>query len=103
VGWWVLRLVTGLDLDVLPRSDEVGLDWEAAVTMLVLATAVGVASGLMPLVRLSRTNVTDVLRDAGRGGTAGTTASLLRRLLATAQIAFAFVVLVGAGLLLAGC
>jgi len=69
--------------------------------MLTLGAAVGVAAGLIPLVRLSSINVTDVLRDAGRGGTAGTTAGRLRRLLATAQVALAFVLLVGAALLLA--
>ena len=100
-GWWVLRLVTGLELDVLPRSHEIRLDWQAAGAMLTLAAAVGVATGLIPLVRLSRINVTDVLRDAGRGATTGTTAGTLRRLMATAQVALAFMLLIGAALLLA--
>lgn len=100
-AWWVLRLVTGLDVDLLPRSHEIGLDWQAAGAMLMLAVAVGVATGLIPLVRLAMVNVTDVLRDAGRSGTAGTAAARLRRLLATAQVAFAFVLLIGAALLLA--
>jgi predicted permease len=100
-GWWVLHLVTGLDLDVLPRSYAIRLDWQAASAMLTLAAAVGVATGLIPLVRLSRVNVTDVLRDAGRSGTAGITAGRLRRLLATAQVALAFMLLIGAALLLA--
>ena len=100
-GWWVLRLGTGLALDVLPRSHEIGLDWQAVAVMLTLAAAVGVATGLMPLVRLSRVNVADVLRDAGRSGTAGTTAGRLRQQFATAQVALAFMLLIGAALLLA--
>jgi predicted permease len=100
-GWWVLRLVTGLDLDVLPRSYEVRLDWRAAGAMMALAAAVGLVTGLLPLVRLSRIDVADMLRDAGRTGTARATAGTLRRLLATVQVAFAFVLLVGAALLLA--
>ena len=100
-GWWVLRLVTVLDLDVLPRSHEIRLDWQAAGAMLTLAAAVGVATGLIPLVRLSSVDVMDVLRDAGRSGTAGITAGRLRRLLATAQVALAFMLLIGAALLLA--
>jgi len=100
-GWWVLRLVTRLDLGVLPRSHEISLDWQAAAAMLTLAAAVGIATGLIPLVRLSRVNVTDVLRDAGRSGTAGTATGRLRRLLATAQVALAFILLIGAALLLA--
>jgi putative ABC transport system permease protein len=101
VGWWGLRLLARLDLDLLPRSHEIGLDWQAAGAMLALAAFVGVASGLMPLVRLSRVNVTELLRDAGRAGTAGPMAGRLRRLLATLQIAVAFMLLVGAALLLA--
>ena len=100
-GWWLLRVLTRLDLDLLPRSHEIGLDWQAAGAMLALTAAVGLASGLMPLVRLSRVNVTELLRDAGRAGTAGKTAGQLRRLLATSQVAVAFMLLVGAALLLA--
>jgi putative ABC transport system permease protein len=100
-GWWVLRYTTGLERDVLPRSHEIRLDWQAAGAMLALAAAVGVVTGLVPLVRLSRINVTDALRDAGRSGTVGTAASRLRRLLATAQVALAFMLLIGAALLLA--
>jgi len=37
-----------------------------------------------------------VLRDAGRSGTAGTTAGRLRRLLATTQVALAFMLLISA-------
>jgi predicted permease len=100
-GWWILHLLARLDLEMLPRSHEIGIDWLSAATMLALAAAVGVASGLIPLVRLAGINITDALRDAGRSGTASAAAGRLRRLLVTAQIALAFVLLIGAALLLA--
>jgi len=100
-GWWLLRLLTSLDLEVLPRRHEIGLDWQAAGAMMALAAAVGIITGAIPLVKLSRANLNDVMRDAGRSGTAGIAAGRLRRLLATAQVALAFVLLIGAGLLLA--
>jgi predicted permease len=100
-GWWLLALLPRLDLDVLPRSHEIGLDWQTAGAMLALAAAVGVITGLIPLVRLSRAHLNEVLNDAGRSGTAGIAAGRLRRLLATAQVALAFMLLIGAGLLLA--
>jgi putative ABC transport system permease protein len=100
-GWWLLRLITNLDLEVLPRRHEIGLDWQTAGAMMALAAAVGIITGVIPLVKLSRANLHDVMRDAGRSGTAGIAAGRLRRLLATAQIALAFVLLIGAGLLLA--
>ena len=46
-------------------------------------------------------NVNATLREEGRGGTSGRGAHLLRRGLATAQVAIAFTLLIGAGLLLA--
>ena len=100
-GWWLLRVLTSLNLEVLPRRQEIGLDWQAAGAMMALAVAVGIVTGAIPLARLSRANLHDVMRDAGRSGTAGLGAGRLRRLLATAQVALAFVLLIGAGLLLA--
>src|SRR5439155_11973049 len=32
-GWWLLRVLTRMDLDVLPRSHAIGLDWQAAAVM----------------------------------------------------------------------
>jgi len=46
-------------------------------------------------------NLTTVLRDEGRGGTSGRGARTLRRSLVVAQVGFAFVLLIGAGLLFA--
>jgi predicted permease len=100
-GWWLLRLVTALDVDVLPRSHEIGLDGQAGSAMIALAVAVGIVTGLIPLVRLSRADLNDVMRDAGRSGTGGIATGRLRRVLATAQVALAFMLLIGAGLLLA--
>ena len=46
-------------------------------------------------------NLTIVLREEGRTGTSGRGARTLRRALVVAQVAFAFVLLIGAGLLFA--
>jgi predicted permease len=100
-GGWLLAFLPTLDLDVLPRNHDIGLDWQAAGAMLALAAAVGFVSGLIPLMQLSRANFNVMLNDAGRSSTAGIAGGRLRRLLATAQVALAFMLLIGAGLLLA--
>ena len=100
-GWWMLRSVGALHLELLPRGDEIGLDWQTVVVMIVLAIAVGILAGFVPVSQLPRTNLGETLREGGRGGTAGSAASRLRRALATVQVALAFVLLIGAGLLLA--
>jgi len=101
VGWWALRSVPALHLDQLPRGHEISLDPVSVAVTFGLALAVGLVVGLMPVARLSRLNVNTALREEGRSGTSGRGATLLRRVLATAQVAIAFVLLIGAGLMLA--
>jgi putative ABC transport system permease protein len=100
-GWWMLRSVGALHLELLPRGDEIGLDWQTVAVMIVLAIAVGILAGFVPISQLPRTNLGEALREGGRGGTAGSATGRLRRALATSQVALAFVLLIGAGLLLA--
>ena len=100
-GWWMLRSLTALQLDMLPRGDEISLDLVTALAILALSVVVGVLSALVPIVQLRRARLTEYLREGGRGGTASGAAGRIRRALATAQVALAFVLLIGAGLLLA--
>jgi predicted permease len=101
LGWWGLRSITALRLEEMPRGHEIALDPIVVAVVLGLALAVGLALGLVPLARLMRQNVTTALREEGRGGTSGRGATFVRRALATAQVAIAFVLLIGAGLMFA--
>ena len=100
-GFWVLRGITSLAAEQLPRGHEIRLDLASAATIFALSLVVGVLIGLVPVLRLRRTNLNTTLREEGRGGTSGRGATLVRRALATAQVAIACVLLIGAGLLLA--
>jgi predicted permease len=101
LGGWALRLVPVLGLDEMPRGFEIALDPVSAAVVVGIALAVGIAIGLVPVARLSRMNVNNALREEGRSGTAGRSTNLVRRGLAVAQVTVAFVLLIGAGLLLA--
>jgi len=100
-GWWMLRSLTALHLELLPRGDEIGLDWQTVLLVLALAFVVGLLAGFVPVAQLRRASLTTYLREGGRGGTSSGAAARLRRGLAVAQVSLAFVLLVGAGLLLA--
>ena len=100
-GWWALRSLPALHIDQLPRGFEIALDPVAAAVVLGLAVLVGLLVGLVPVIHLARLNVNTALREEGRGGTSGRGTNLLRRGLAIAQVTIAFVLLIGAGLLLA--
>jgi predicted permease len=57
--------------------------------------------GAGPALHLAKVNLSNVLREEGRSGTAGRASKVVRRGLVVAQVALAFVLLIGAGLLLA--
>ncbi|HUQ84341.1 MAG TPA: ABC transporter permease [Gemmatimonadaceae bacterium] len=100
-GWWLLRSMTALHLEMLPRGDDIGLDWQTAGLVLALSIVVGLLAGFMPVAQLPRANIGSLLREGGRAGSASGAAGRVRRILATTQVALAFVLLIGAGLLLA--
>jgi len=101
VGYAALQLLATVNIQELPRGEEIRLDGVVVAYTLAVAAAIGVVLGLIPLAAVLPANLTTVLREEGRSGTSGRGARTLRRTLVVAQVAFAFVLLVGAGLLFA--
>src|SRR3954471_19063221 len=101
VGYGALQLLGTLNIQDLPRGQEIRLDGVVVAYTIGIAAAIGFVLGLIPLANVLPANLTIVLREEGRAGTSGRGARMLRRSLVVAQVAFAFVLLVGAGLLLA--
>ena len=101
VGYAALRLLGTLNIQELPRGEEIRLDGVVIAYTLGIAAVIGIVLGLIPVANVLPLNLTTVLREEGRSGTAGRGARTLRRALVVAQVGFAFVLLVGAGLLFA--
>jgi predicted permease len=101
VGYAALRLLGTLNIQELPRGEEIRLDGVVIAYTLGIAAVIGFVLGLIPVANVLPANLTVVLREEGRSGTAGVGARTLRRALVVAQVGFAFVLLVGAGLLFA--
>lgn len=97
----LLRLVAAIGIDRFPRAEEVRLDGTVVLITLGLAVAVGVLVGLMPIAGAFKLDLNNMLREGGRTGTSGTRTRRLRQVLAGAEVALAFVLMAGAGLLLA--
>jgi predicted permease len=100
LGWTALRMLGALNMLSLPRALEIRMDTIVAIDTLLVAVAIGVGLGLVALAPLLRANVATVLTEQGRSGTAGRGTRLARRAFVVVQVAFAFLLLVGAGLLL---
>jgi predicted permease len=101
IGYAALRLLGAINIQDLPRGEEIRLDGVVVAYTVAVASVIGLVLGLIPVANVLPANLTSVLREEGRGGTAGRGARTLRRALVVAQVAFAFVLLVGAGLLFA--
>jgi predicted permease len=99
IGWAALRLLGALNIQELPRGSEIRLDAMVVTVTLAAGAVIGVVLGLIPSAAVLPSTVTTMLREEGRTGTSGRGTRFLRRGLVVAQVAFAFVLLAGAGLL----
>jgi predicted permease len=100
LGSWALRTFTWLGISEMPRGTEVGMDATVVLFTLALALTVGVLVGLAPILGMRRMNLSQAFREESRGGTSSRSTRTVRRLLVASQVAFAFMLLIGAGLLL---
>jgi predicted permease len=101
IGYLGLTLLTNVGLDQLPRADEIRMDVTVLLFTVGLAFLVGILIAIVPVFSLRHTNLSQAFREESRSGTAGRGARLVRRILVASQVAFAFMLLAGAGLLLA--
>ena len=97
LAWAGIRLLITIGPGNLPRLENVGLD-PMVLGFTALAMAAAVLFGVVPALRASRIDVNDVLRAGGRS------AALIggRRLtsgVVIAEVALAFVLLIGSGLM----
>jgi putative ABC transport system permease protein len=101
LGWQIVRLLATIGLDRFPRANEIHMDLTVIAAAVALSVVVGTLIGLVPAAHLLTFNLSAVLHDESRTGTGGPKARTIRRALVVAQVAFAFVLLIGSGLLLA--
>jgi putative ABC transport system permease protein len=93
----LLAAIRRLDSFAVPRLEEFTLDTRVLIVMLVMTSAAGLLFGLVPALHVGRSAVADRL--AARGASAGRDRRRLQSALTVAQVAFALVLLVGAGLM----
>ena len=101
LGAALLRLISSRGLTDLPRGSEIGVDSTVMLASLGLVVALALFLGILPLVHALRVDLTSVFREDSRTGTAGRGTLFLRHGLVVAQVALAFLLLIGAGLLFA--
>ncbi|MBV8843317.1 MAG: FtsX-like permease family protein [Bryobacterales bacterium] len=86
--------------NTLPAEADVALDIRVLLFTLSLSVLTGIVFGLAPAIVVTRGDVASVMKERARNTSAGTGSKALRTALVVTQVALAFVVLTGAGLLL---
>ncbi len=106
IARWGLNLIKGgmpaeIERYILGWKD-IQLDGRTLLFTLIAAVCSGILAGLAPAWQCSRPNLTDALKEGGRGSSTGGRRHRLRSMLVAAEVALAVVLLVGAGLMVRG-
>jgi putative ABC transport system permease protein len=81
----------------LPRLNAIGIDLKVLVFAIAAGLFSAVIFGVIPALRTAKPNLMDTLRAAGRSGALGATG--LRNAVVVVEVALAFVLLIGSGLM----
>ncbi|HEX7173827.1 MAG TPA: ABC transporter permease [Pyrinomonadaceae bacterium] len=98
IAWWGVDVLVAAVPSDLPRAAEVALDARVLLFTAALSILTGLIFGLAPALQASRADVSESLKEGGRGSVEGGR-SPLRSVLVVAEVAVSLVLLVGAGLL----
>jgi putative ABC transport system permease protein len=97
---WAIDLVKTIGTQTVPRLGEVNFDGTVLLVTLAVAITTGLIFGLAPGLASGRPDLTEALKEGGRGSSAGRRHNRLRNALVVGEVALALVLLTGAGLLL---
>lgn len=97
---WGLDLLRAIGAQTVPRLAEVNIDLRVLLVTLGVAVITGIIFGLIPALATGKPELTEALKEGGRGSTTGLRRNRLRNALIVSEVALALVLLVGASLLL---
>ena len=84
----------------IPRLSEVSIDWVVLAFALLVSVLTGMVFGLAPAIHASKSELSSSIREGARGSGYSTRTGRLRDALIVSELAFAVILMVGAGLLL---
>jgi predicted permease len=84
----------------LPRLNDISINWGVLAFAIVVSVAAGTIFGLAPAWLTSRLNLTETLRQEGRGTSGSRGRSRARRILVISELALSLMLMIAAGLLL---
>ena len=100
LAFWGVKTLVALSPADIPRVDTVTLDGRAILFLLAMAVLTAALFGLAPAMQATAANLSAALKEGGRGGSDGVERNRLRAFLIGSEFALAFVLLIGAGLMI---
>ncbi|HEY1946685.1 MAG TPA: ABC transporter permease [Bryobacteraceae bacterium] len=97
---WGTKALVQLSPAYIPRVEMVGVDAKVAMFLLGITLLTAVVFGLAPAMQAATGNLTSALKEGGRGGTDGVRSNRWRSFLVASEFALAFMLLIGAGLMI---
>jgi putative ABC transport system permease protein len=94
--WGTVAALVALP-ETVPRAEEIGLHLPVLLFTIFVSVLTGIMFGLLPAIRMSRTDISGRLKDSGR--TISASRSRMQSVLVMGEMAMALVLLVGAGLM----
>ncbi|MEA2922779.1 MAG: hypothetical protein QOF07_2744, partial [Bradyrhizobium sp.] len=97
---WGLDLLRAIGTQTVPRIAEANLDPRVLLVTLAVSIGTGILFGLVPALASGNPELTEALKEGGRGSTTGVRRNRIRNALVVAEVALALVLLITAGLLM---
>ncbi|HKW97871.1 MAG TPA: ABC transporter permease [Bryobacteraceae bacterium] len=94
-----IKVLTALSPAFLPRVEMVRIDSHVAIFLTCVTLLTALAFGLAPALEATSGNLSEALKEGGRADTAGIRRNRLRSFLVASEFAMAFMLLIGAGLM----
>jgi predicted permease len=99
LAFWGIHVLLALVPASMPRADSIGLDARVLLFTAVVSILTGIVFGLVPALQSSALNLRDALQESGRGSGESLQRNRLRSALVGSEFALAFLLMIGAGLM----
>lgn len=99
LGYWAIDGIKSAGAQVIPQIEFTQLNSTVVLFTIATSVAAGLLFGLAPAFQVSKFDLTESLKEGGRGGTTGHVQARLRNTLVAGEVALAVLLLTGAGLL----
>lgn len=100
VSVWIVRLLLVFGPENIPRVDEIGVDVRMLLFTLIASLVTALLLSLVPALQLSKPDLNRTLKEGGEKTSIGFQSARVFNLLVIGEVAVAFVLLVGTGLMI---